>query len=343
MTAKFFRGRFFMLVPLMALMVISTMSVSSSAAGEDEDTGWLGVHLRRLTPDLREAMDIPTETGVLVADVVEDSPAEKADFEVGDIILKYDGQKVSSPRGLSKLVRETTPGKKVKVEISRDGQQMTLTAEIGEREESERAYKIKISGDEGKENLLFHCPGSMEWFGLPHPLSTWLGSDIWLGVHTIDLTDQLAKYFDITDGRGVLISDVIEDSPAEKAKLKAGDVIVKADGERIEDTPDLREIIDEHEEGQEMEVVVVRKGKEKTVKLTLEKSPHRIKTKFVKKLKKLPRKLNEMKFMVPHHDVPAIDLEVEKILEDYDMEDLESRLEELEEELERIKDKLEMD
>jgi len=343
MTAKFFRGRFFMLVPLMALMVISTMSVSSSAAGEDEDTGWLGVHLRRLTPDLREAMDIPTETGVLVADVVEDSPAEKADFEVGDIILKYDGQTVSSPRGLSKLVRETAPGKKVTVEISRDGEQMTLTAEIGAREGIEKLYKIKISGDEGEERLLFHCPGGMEWFGLPHRFSTWLGSDIWLGVHTVDLTDQLAKYFDIKDGRGVLISEVVEDSPAEKAKLQAGDVIVKADGERIEDTPDLREAIDEHEEGQEMEVVVVRKGKEKTVKLTLEKSPHRIETKFVKKLKRLPRKLKEMKFMGPHHDVPEIDLEVEKILEDYDMEDLESRLEELEEELERIKDKLEMD
>lgn len=343
MKAAFLRARYIVFPPLMALMVMATMFASSSLAAEDEDMGWLGVRLQRLTSDLREAMDISAETGVLVTDIVEDSPAEEAGIEVGDVIQKFDGQTVSSPGQLSRLVRKTPPGEKVKVEISRHGENKTITAEIGEREGIEKLYTIKISGDEGEEGLLLHCPSGMEWLGLPHCLSAWMGSDIWLGVHTVDLTDQLAKYFDIKDGRGVLISEVVEDSPAQKAKLEAGDVIVKADGERIDDTSDLREAIDEHEEGQEMEVVVVRKGKEKTVKVTLEKSPQHQKTKFVKKLKMLPRKLKEMELPGPRHDLPEIDVEVEKILENHDIQDLESRLEELEEELERIKEKLEMD
>jgi membrane-associated protease RseP (regulator of RpoE activity) len=348
MKAAFLRAPIIALLPLMALMVISGMFLSSSSAGEDEDTGWLGVRLQRLTSDLREAVDISTEIGALVTDIVEDSPADKADIEVGDVILKYDGQTVSSPGQLSRLVRKTAPGEKVMVEISRDGEKKTITAEIGQREEIEDIYTFKIRGDKGKGTTCFD-PLAFELFGSPHFLCHWSGPDLWLGVRTVDLTDQLAKYFGIKEDRGVLISEVLDDSPAEKAKLEAGDVIVKADGERIEDTPDLHEAIAEHEEGDEIELVVVRHGKEKKLKAILEERPDK-EMKLIKKLKKIPQKLKRKKWKIYSHDAPEIEVEVDKALEDldidteaFDLEDLDERLEELEEELERIKDKLEMD
>jgi len=338
MKAAFRRGAFSILPPLMALVAASALTFYSGTAVAGEDEGWLGVSLQRLTPELREATDISSDVGVLVTDVVEQSPAEKAGFEVGDIILKYDGKEVTSPRRLSKLVRKTAPDTQVKVDISRDGKKKTLTAKVGEFDH-EKACTIKILGDTGKKKLFLDFDDDLSLLGLPH-LCSWLGSDLWLGVHTVDLTDQLAKYFEVKDGRGILISEVVLESPAEKAGLKAGDILIKANGERIEDTPDLHDVIGDHEEGDEIELVVLRKGKEMKLKATLEERPDH--KKLRQELKEFPRKLKRMKIMAPSHDLQDIDVEVEKYLEDFDLEDLETRLEELEEELSRIKDKLEM-
>jgi membrane-associated protease RseP (regulator of RpoE activity) len=347
MKVTFRNGGLFILLSLMVLV-----TTSSALAGEDGKIGWLGLSMQRLTSDLRETMDIQPGTGVLVKEVVEDSPAEKAGIQVGDVILKYDDKTVTSPRRLSKLVRKTAPGEKVKVEISRDGKAKTLTAEIGEREE---IHTIKIKTGEGK-GLTHLDPLCLEMIGLPHISCLTLGSDLWLGIQTVDLTDQLAKHFDIKEGRGVLVSQVLEDTPAEKVQLTAGDVIIKADGERIDDTSDLREAIAEHKEGQEMELVVLRKGKEKKLTVILEERPDQKEMKLCKKLQKIPQKLKRMKVLTPHGGMSGldadtekllqdmdIDIEVEELLEDFDLEDLEERMEELEEELERIKEKLQMD
>jgi C-terminal processing protease CtpA/Prc len=166
-------------------------------------------------------------------------------------------------------------------------------------------------------------------------------------VHTVDLSDQLAQYFHIKDGRGVLVKEVIEDSPAEKAGLKAGDVIIKTDGERIEDTPDLHQVIGGHEEGEDMELVVVRGGKEKKLTATLEEPPFHGADKLAKKLKKLPGKKapchERMKVKVPLHELKDIRVEVIKELDELDIQELEDRLDKLEEELDLIKEKIETD
>ena len=342
MKAAFLCHRLIVLLPLMALLAVSAVTVSTASAAEGEEKGWLGVSLQRLTSDLREAMDVSAGTGVLVTDVVEDSPAEAAGIQVGDVILKYDDKTVTSPRRLSRLVRKTAPGTKMKVKIFRDGKEKTLTAEI-EKGKEKKICSLKLIGESGEEDLLFTLGDDIALFGLPGLSWCCPGPDLWLGVHTVDLSDQLAKYFDIKDGQGVLISEVLEDSPAEKAGLKAGDVIVKADGERIEDTPDLHEAIGEHKEGEEIGLVVIRDGKEKKLKATLEESPHKAKMKVGKKLDKLRRKLTCKKMRAPGLDMPEIRVEVEKELADTDWEELEARLEELEEELKRVKDKLKMD
>lgn len=320
-------GRVLILLPLIALLSASALAVSSSAGEESEKSGWLGVYLQRLTPDLREALDLPSDVGVLVKKVAEDSPAEKAGLQMGDVILKYDNKTVTSPGRLSRLIRKTSPGEKVKVRISRHGQEKTLTVEIGEREEEE------------EESYTLY--GDFDLSELPDIICHWLGPDLWLGIRTVDLTDQLAKYFGIEDGRGVLISEVLKNSPAEDAGLKAGDVIFRADGERIDDTPDLHEVMDRHEEGEEMKLVVIRQGKEKKLTVILEEPPSRFKRGLAKKLQVLPQKLRRMKTRAPCHDLET--LPVERGLPRGKVLMLERRLDRLQEELDRIKEKLEMD
>jgi len=89
--------------------------------------------------------------------------------------------------------------------------------------------------------------------------------DIWLGIYLQPLTEQLRDYFRVKDGKGVLISEVVKDSPADEAGLKAGDVIIAVGDEDIEGQDDVVEAIREREEGEEVEIVVVRKGRKKTL------------------------------------------------------------------------------
>ena len=128
--------------------------------------------------------------------------------------------------------RRLRVGSKIEIPAGASSEK-TLTAEIGELD-PEKTCTIKILGDTGKKELFLDLDDDLSLLGLPH-LCNWLGSDLWLGVHTVDLTEQLAKYFDVKDGHGILISEVVSESPAEKAGLKAGDILIKADGEPVED------------------------------------------------------------------------------------------------------------
>ena len=118
--------------------------------------------------------------------------------------------------------------------------------------------------------------------GSPHG-SYFVASRAWLGVALMDLSGQLNDYFDVEDG-GALVSEVMEDSPAEAAGLKAGDVIVKIEGEEIEDTDDLHEALGGTEAEQKVKVEVLRKGDAKTFEVTLGEAPE---TKILKHIEVL--------------------------------------------------------
>jgi serine protease Do len=113
MKTIFNRSRVVLLLPVLILLATSLLVVSTVAACETEKNGWLGVSLQQLTADLREAMDITSGTGVLITNVVEESPAQEAGIAVGDVILKYNDTAITSPHRLSRLVRKTAPGSKV--------------------------------------------------------------------------------------------------------------------------------------------------------------------------------------------------------------------------------------
>jgi serine protease Do len=227
------------------------------------DGAWLGVYLQNLSSDLKEAMDLGSEEGVLIAGVAEDSPAEEAGLEEEDLITKFDGTQVKTSSELTKLVRKHSPGDEITLKLVRDGKTKTLTVVLGKQPKDKRLGLKETTP-------LLNFSGVPDEPGL-YSFSMFSGNRI--GVRVQNLTEQLGSYFGVEDGQGALVTEVEEDTPAEKAGLKAGDVIVKVDGDDIQGTGDLVEAISEKEKGDKAEITVIRDHASKTFSVEVEEGP----------------------------------------------------------------------
>ncbi len=255
---------------LMAIVLSISLLASAAAAlaAEDKDRGWLGVTLQDVTSAMARALDLDRAEGALVGSVQEDSPADEAGLEEGDVIVGFAGNEVDDASDLVALVRATEPGDEVEIEVLRDGHRRTLEVEIGERPDREfRVLRLgKKPGDENDEDVWSVVPpegGDMRWFqrGV-------LGGG-YLGVKLQPLGEQLGRFFGVEDGKGALVQEVVEDGPAAEAGLQAGDVIVGIDDEEVDDPGDVTMQIIHGEPGQRVELHVVRDRGERTVEVTL--------------------------------------------------------------------------
>jgi serine protease Do len=197
-------------------------------------------------------MKVGNRSGLLITNVVENSPADDANLKEEDVLLSFDGKAVEKADDFVKLVRNTPPDKKVKIKILRNGEERELEVTIGARktEPSPRAFAYKW-GD--GHNV----------FMLGRPL---------LGVQVQELNKDLAPYFKVEEKGGVLVLEVTKDSPAEKAGLKAGDVITRVDDKKITDADDLIAALKDYEEGDKVDIEYVRQGKTAKVQAELEDS-----------------------------------------------------------------------
>jgi len=240
------------------------------------DRPWMGVHLKDVTPEKARELKLPGEYGAIVTKVEPDSPAAKAGLAANDVILEFAGDRVRSVAQLGRLVRETPPGRTVNLEVSRDGQQRTLTVKLESHGEEFYGSWVRPMPPMPrvtvpKIEIPPHVPGfDFEYFGFGRSQSR-------LGVSADDLTSQLAGYFGVKQGKGVLVREVKSGSPAEKAGLKAGDCIVRADDTEIGTVGDLRKALG-HESGEKKEhtLTVVRDRQEQTLKVVIE-PPERFK------------------------------------------------------------------
>ncbi|MBU2501669.1 PDZ domain-containing protein [bacterium] len=248
------------------LILLSLTLLLAGPALAKDGQGYLGVSLQDLTPSMAKALQLGDRQGVLVNRVMDDSPAEEAGLEDGDVILEFAGRAIEDNGDLTKAVRKTDPGEKVDVLVLRDGKEKTLAVTMGEHEGS-TWFQM-----DGKE---FDLKGLEDLKGLKgfHMFSGDAEDRGFLGIHMEDLSPQLGDYFGVKDGEGVLLTEVVAESPAEKAGLKAGDVIVKIGDERIASTSDLHEAMAGTEPDQELEVAVKREGKDKSFKVTLGEAP----------------------------------------------------------------------
>ena len=221
--------------------------------------------------------------GVRIEEVDQESPAAKAGLREGDIVIDVDGDRVRSARQFSRLIQETPAGRSVALGIVRDGQRQSISVTPEARAFGLGWDSDRIERDFGRslrelEPRLREIEPRLREFRYNGPMDFnfdlvpgWSSPRSRLGVQLEELTPQLAEYFGAKNG-GVLVSSINSGSPAEKAGLKAGDVITSINGDAVRDSED---VIDELRavEGQDVTIGILREKKESSVKATLEARP----------------------------------------------------------------------
>jgi serine protease Do len=227
----------------------------------------IGVTARDLEPD--EADRLKLAGGVFIETVRPDSPAAKAGLQASDVVIEFDGERVRSLRQFTRLVAETPPDRAVRTTVVRDGRQseLSVTPVAG-------GFDITFDGRrlrEGIEGLTARIPDFN--FDLDFDSGPGAASRARLGVTVQELTPDLAAYFGAADG--LLVAAVVENSPAFRAGLKAGDVIASVNGRSVGSTNDLvRELRGVTGTG-EVTLGIVRDKKESSLKATIDVQPER--------------------------------------------------------------------
>ena len=240
------------------------------------DGGYLGVYAENISRENMGRYHLNTPRGVGITQVVQGSPAEKAGLKKDDVILRLDGENITSVRKLNRLVSEIAPDQSVRVTVSRGGAEQELTATIAKRDNTIMAQDMlrgqpKFWKWEGNpKNFKFDFPMAENFgfdFDKDGDLTFMLGNSRRIGVSTMQLNKQLADYFGVTGGKGVLVTAVTEDSPAAKAGVKAGDVITAIDGEAVDSPGDLARAINRKKEGA-VTLTVIRNKSQQTFQIT---------------------------------------------------------------------------
>jgi serine protease Do len=199
--------------------------------GEGEG-GWLGVGLKDVNAERMRELKLPGEYGAIVDRVEKDSPAAKAGLEKDDVILQFGGEKVRSVAELARLVRETPPGRSIELLVSREGKTRNVTVTLEQR------------GTHFELPAMPPMPVPVPRVEVPEFNFVWRSRGARLGISGDELTSQLAQYFGVKQGKGILVREVVVGSAADKAGLKAGDVIVAVDGKAVATVSELRRALD---------------------------------------------------------------------------------------------------
>jgi membrane-associated protease RseP (regulator of RpoE activity) len=246
---------------------------------------WLGVQIADVDADRAREIGMKEEAGAEIQSVSPGSPAEEAGLQKGDVILEYQGTRIEGVMQLTRLVHETPAGRLTTVKIFRDGSTRSVQVKVGERgdgdtpEPDRRIQILRGHGDgpmhwtqipdvpdvpeiplidfealEGLEGIDF--PGLLEMHGI--------GGRPRLGAIVDDVGPQLAEFFGLKQEGGVLVKSVKKGSAGDTAGLKAGDVIVRVDGETVEDTSDLHLAL-RGSRDKEVRLTVVRDRREQAI------------------------------------------------------------------------------
>ncbi len=180
--------------------------------------GWLGIQLQEVTTEIAAALGLKERGGVLVADVIDGTPAQKSGLMDGDVILGIAGEDVRNSNELSRRVASYQPGKEVELKIQREGKIRNLKVKLGQRDENQA---VAANDD------------------VPSNDNDSLAADV--GLRVAELTQVLRQQYRVPAGvDGVVVTAVRPGSPAEDAGLQPGVVILQVDGQQVTSGDDLR-------------------------------------------------------------------------------------------------------
>ncbi len=308
-------------VILFAILLSTTLLFAGSALAKS-GKAQLGVYLQELNDDLRDEFDYDGD-GILITDIIDDSGADVAGLESGDIIIRFKGMDIDDIKSLKKIIKKSAPGDKIDVEIIREMNKQ----------------KIAVMLKEKKKDHSFHFE-PRKWIHMSE------NDRPWIGIHMQDLNPQLAEYFKVKSG--VLLTEVVEESPAEKAGLNAGDIVIAWDEKDVGDKDDLYKKFDKTEAGDQVEFTVVRDGKEMKKKITLaerEEDDSKSFEIFIEEDDSGDAVFRMHEFNVPIPHIPDFDFDID--MDEYDdamdeykdaLDDMKDELEDLREELKELKE-----
>jgi serine protease Do len=201
--------------------------------------GWLGVTIQEITPALKNKLGLPSDEGALVSQVTPGGPAASAGIERGDVIISFNGSAIKNMHDLPFLVATTPVGKKVQVELIRKGEKKTFELQVGElKEETAKAAENE------KE------------------------PEAYLGMTVENITPKVAGEYNLSETSGVVVTAIEPDTPADRAGLKPGDVILEMDQTEVKDSKQFDTRLHEYHKGDIVLFLVNRSGS--TLYLTLQ-------------------------------------------------------------------------
>jgi serine protease Do len=204
---------------------------------------WLGVYIQEVTPEIAEQFGLIETKGVLVGDVIEDSPAEEAGIKRGDIIVSVNDEEVNSPEELQDKIRSVEIGEKANVEVMREGKEITFVVKIGEMP------TLDEEGEYLEEKVL----------------------SVQTGLEVEAVTSEVAKELKLPWVKGLVITEVITESTADDMGLQPGDVILEANRLEVSSVEKWEEVISRLEPGDTLLLLVFRSGRTYYVPIKVEK------------------------------------------------------------------------
>ena len=274
---------------------------------------WLGVELQDVDAEMAKALDLRDGEGALVNRVVDDSPAAAAGLQDGDVIVSFDGHRVRDAGELTSAVRGAKPGDRAPVVVIRDGGKKTIKVELGSRKTPAGGFAPNLEAlHKGlADRMIYMHRGEGEGEAGQAPMIWTMGDEpnAFLGVQMGALTEQLGRYFGAPDGEGVLVNEVVDDSPAARAGIEAGDVILRANDRAISGPDDVRNALRKADPGDKLSVTVLRDHAERTFEVTLGDPPRDRQPRIMKREFRdgAPGNVYIHKFSGPREDDTAVE------------------------------------
>ena len=194
---------------------------------------WLGVYIQNVTPEIGKQFGYERTTGALVADVIENGPAAKANFQRGDIILSVNDQEITDTKHLQNTIRSLKPGDSANIQVWRNGEKKTIEVQLEELEDETAIIpSVDIT-----------------------PQKVDLGMDI------SEITADLQQKYGFTESKGVVVVLITPGGPAEEAGLRAGDVILQINRTDVSSVEEFKAVLNKVEPGDTAILLISRAGR----------------------------------------------------------------------------------
>ena len=233
------------------ITLLTAAAAFSVALAGSRSLAWLGVYTQNVDADIADEFSLKSDYGAIVDEVIENSPAEKAGVKEDDIIVAFNDNKVRDDEDLTDLIHDSKPGDTVTLTVFRNAKEQRIQVELGRRPRN------SVWWDDMK---WFDAPRAPKLPRLPHRpsvYSLYYEERPYIGVTMVELSEEAAQALGAEKG-AVLVDEVKRNSPAQKAGVKPGDLIVAVDGDDVYEAEDVREIIEDKDEGDTVSLSVVR-------------------------------------------------------------------------------------